>query len=269
MSGNAAALPSGTVLTNAGTVLFNGQYLTAANGTPTFTLGGLTAVAGSAFGFTLNGTGADGLNVANAATVAAGATIGLNISTGVTPTPGTYTLFPDANGGLGNFTLSPNRSFLLANGVSYALSFNASNTADILTIGQGTTARLFFTGAASNSLAPAANYTADAGGTMNRDRGTVDHDGPGLHGHGEHQRGELRHHSRRPDGRQQPGVQLQHAGQHRRARHAHPGRHWPTPSPPAPASSSTPGRRPPRSRPTCSWVRTKRSSTTPPSPPPR
>ena len=145
------------------TASFNGQYpVSAGTQTGALTLGGLTSVTGSNFAFNLSGGSADGVNVANAASVTGG-TISVN-NVGA-PTAGSYYLFDDGNGGLQNFTLNSSQGTISSGGLTYTLTLTPTSTYDLLTVSAGMIGKLYFTGAGGQSLNGGGNYSASPTGS--------------------------------------------------------------------------------------------------------
>ncbi len=164
--GSTTALPTGTALTvnNGGTLAFGGFGLEPIGTTTAgLTLANLNAAGGSAFAFNLGSGSADEVAVTNAANVASGAAITLAFPTGLAPATGSYTLFQDANGGLGNFTLA--QSNYSSGGVLYGLTLVPSDKSDILNISVLQSFRYYYTGATSNSLSVASNFALAPNGT--------------------------------------------------------------------------------------------------------
>jgi fibronectin-binding autotransporter adhesin len=172
-SANAFAIPAGgqmLVAANAG-VNFNGQYVEPhGSATPGLTLASLTAGGGDVFGFNASAGGSIDDIAFNAASSVTGTNvIDLMLAGGTALTPGTYNLFTDSLGGLGSsFTLEINgttATSVTTNGALFPVSLSSTNTSDVLTVGSGQIAKLYYTGTSGTDAGTAGNYTTDSTGT--------------------------------------------------------------------------------------------------------
>ncbi len=162
-----ASLPQNTRLLTTGSSLidFGGNFLSPQGSTtPGLTLLDFSDSASTNLQFGIATTGADQVAVTNAAALGTGGTITVNVGVGQTLTPGAYTLLSDTNGGVGGFSLT--NSTIITGGNQYSLSLSSTSTADILTVGVGQVAKLYYTGNSSNSLNVAGNFSNNVAGTV-------------------------------------------------------------------------------------------------------
>ena len=174
-SANPGALPTGTVLnvTNGANVNFNGQYVQPAiSTTPGLTLASLTATGGNTFGFNLSTASAiDYIGFTAPSAVTGSNTINLSFGGGTNVSTGTYNLFADTAGGLGNNTFSlllngTTGNTIAANGKVYTLALSSTDMLDQLTIAQAAAAgKLYYTGQSGTDFNTFGNYSTDATGT--------------------------------------------------------------------------------------------------------